>query len=236
MREPIARNFHAVVRAGLNLVERLEAGAQPDLKQEQERLKFLLDGESDVRNLPDYAGEVPMTRVSAADIRTSRVVSRQSGEFLGIRYGLTCWLDEMVLEPGTRWRESKFGRDWNNTNLEYQIYQISIGADGFWEQELKAEKRPGNDAVEAYYWLAMLGFKGFYRGEHPEEFKKRLKSMEQRINARAEEFSQPADRGFKTAAQYLTGKQQFDRMMQIGLPVAVASATLLAFAFMSTGR
>ena len=47
-------------------------------------------------------------------------------EFLGIRYALTCWLDEMLIEAG--WRE------WDENKLESALYRTNIRYGNFWQQ------------------------------------------------------------------------------------------------------
>ena len=79
--------------------------------------------------------------------------------FLGIRYGLTCWLDEIFI------RDSPWHAEWNERKLEESLYGSNERTWKFWFQAKLSQARPGTDALEAYHLIVMLGF----RGEGPEK-------------------------------------------------------------------
>src|SRR5947209_1851329 len=95
MREEIAELVHPVLAYTLDLRGRLERGERPDLGTEQGNLRALLKHQNEAQRWPEYAGD---------------------GErFLGIRYALTCWIDEVLVD-------SPWEREWTEKILEDQLY------------------------------------------------------------------------------------------------------------------
>jgi type VI secretion system protein ImpK len=133
MREEIADLVYPVVSYGLDLKARLERGERPDFAAEQAELRNRLKNENEARRWPEYGGD---------------------GErYLGIRYALTCWLDEVLID-------SPWDRQWNERKLEEQLYFSNERAERFWQQADLAQGRAETDAVEAFYLCVMLGFRG----------------------------------------------------------------------------
>ena len=83
----------------LDLKDRLGSGVQPSLPVEQNELKRMLLATDPVRLHPEYS----------SDLRPP--VPADCREFLGIRYALACWADELFLadrdyEAGSKIRSS----------------------------------------------------------------------------------------------------------------------------------
>src|SRR5438270_11174459 len=143
MQERLARHVHAVLAAGLDLKDRLARGEKPGFETEQARLRNLLLGDGELRYAAEYAGESAAARPGQA-----------AEPFLGIRYPLACWLDELLAD-------SPWAQQWNAAPAEVALYGgTSQRAVRFWEQAKKAESRPGGDALEVFLWCAVLGFRG----------------------------------------------------------------------------
>jgi type VI secretion system protein ImpK len=139
MREEMAGLVYPVFRHGLRTLDRLRAGDKLDLAKEQADLKGLLKTATEARRWPDYGGD---------------------GErFLGVRYALACWLDEVFI------LYSPWGEAWNEAKLETALYGTTERAFRFWEQAHQAESRGEADALEAFYLCVMLGFRGEYRDD-----------------------------------------------------------------------
>ncbi|HVS38397.1 MAG TPA: DotU family type IV/VI secretion system protein [Gemmataceae bacterium] len=133
MREEIAELVHPVVAHALNLRSRLERGERLNFADEQAELRGLLKTQNEAQRWPDYAGD---------------------GErFLGIRYALTCWVDEILID-------SPWEHQWNERKLEEQLYFTNDRAFRFWQQADVAQSRSGTDALEVFYLCVMLGFRG----------------------------------------------------------------------------
>ena len=88
MQDVIGNLVHPVVAYGLQLKERLERGEGPTFEIEQAALKGLLLSDIEARRWADFGGE----GAAGGEGRP-----RGSHPFLGIRYALACWLDELFL-------------------------------------------------------------------------------------------------------------------------------------------
>jgi type VI secretion system protein ImpK len=142
MREEIADLVNPTLAYGLELRERLEHGERPDMAAEQAHLRGLLKTAAEARKWPDYGGD--------------------GDRWLGIRYALACWVDEILT------LHSPWGPEWQNHILEESLYGTRDRAWNFWAQAKRAQARPGTDAAEAYYLCVMLGFRGEGPLEKPE--------------------------------------------------------------------
>jgi type VI secretion system protein ImpK len=139
MREEIANLVYPTLAYGLGLRDRLEHGERPDMAAEQAQLKGLLKTAAEARRWPEYGGD--------------------GDRWLGVRYALACWLDEILT------LHSPWGPQWENHILEESLFGTRDRAWNFWAQAKRAQGRPGTDAAEAFYLCVMLGF----RGEGPEK-------------------------------------------------------------------
>jgi type VI secretion system protein ImpK len=134
MRDDLADVVFPVLAHGLRTLERLRDGEKLDMAAVQSELRTLLKTAAEAQRYPDYAGD---------------------GEhFLGVRYALACWLDEVFI------RDSPWRGPWTERQMEWSLYGTNDRAWKFWKQADIAEARQGTDALEAYYLCAMLGFRG----------------------------------------------------------------------------
>ncbi len=143
MRDDLAELVYPVLRQGLDLRARLARGERPSLAAEQAALKGLLGSPTQA---PPWGADQPLPHQSVVGSR---------GIFLGIRYALTCWLDEVMVD-------SPWGADWNEQKLEQALYHSNLRYEKFWEQAALAESLPGSDALEAFLLCVVLGFRGKY--------------------------------------------------------------------------
>jgi type VI secretion system protein ImpK len=139
MREEIADLVYPIVAYAVQALQSVQRGDSVDMGAVQSELRGRLKTASEAQRWPDYGGD--------------------GDRFLGIRYGLTCWLDELFL------RESPWHDQWNERKLEESLYGSNERAWKFWFQAKLAQMRPSSDGLEAFYLLVMLGF----RGEGPEK-------------------------------------------------------------------
>ncbi len=157
MREEIADKVYPTLEYGLKLRERLQRGDRLEMDQEQARLRGLLQTSQAAMHWPDYGGD--------------------GDQFLGMRYALTCWLDEIFI-LGSRW-----SAEWNERSLEVALYQMRNRSFAFWDQARIAEARSEMDALEVFYLCVMLGFRGDYR-ERPQELLEWRDNVEAQIGQR----------------------------------------------------
>ena len=142
-----------VLHQGIRLKQQVQRGEDLKFAEEQAKVTALLKGENEARVLPSYGGD---------------------GQFLGIRYALACWLDEIFCD------ESEWGKDWNENKRETTLYGTNDRGYKFWEQAAMAEARADRDALEGYYLCVMLGFRGD-RMEQPDEIREWTKAVERQL-------------------------------------------------------
>src|SRR4051794_25297936 len=96
MNRDLGNQVYRVINHALALRERLERGESPDIEKEQGQLMALIQNEMEARRLPDYGGD--------------------GANFLGVRYALACWLDELFIVY------SPWADLWNKRKLEVTLY------------------------------------------------------------------------------------------------------------------
>jgi type VI secretion system protein ImpK len=146
MQPEIANLVDRVLLCGLDLKERLARGERLDMAVEQAQLRTLLKSQSEAQRWPDYGGDNPLGATSLGGQKTAG--------FLGIRYALVCWLDEIFI------LDSPWADQWKEQALEPELYGTRLRGDEFWNQVRRAEARATPDALEGYYLCVMLGFRG----------------------------------------------------------------------------
>ena len=150
MRDDLANQLHDVILHGLKLRDRVAGGDRPHLGTEQAKLKGMLGS----ANSPAPWG-------SESDPTASIGTGQSDRGFLGMRYALACWLDEILIDAG--WRE------WDENKLESALYRTNIRYSNFWNQARLADAIPsGIDAQEVFLLCVLLGFRG-EMGEQPEK-------------------------------------------------------------------
>ncbi|SRR5579872_7345270 len=139
MRDELADVVYPTVSYALQVRAGLERGDDLNMVAVQSELRTLLKTANEAMRWPEYGGD--------------------GDRYLGVRYALACWLDEMFS------LDSPWGQEWTERTLEESLYGTRERAWKFWFQAKLAQGRPGTDALEAFYLCVMLGF----RGEGPEK-------------------------------------------------------------------
>lgn len=218
MRDELANSVHPVFVHGLRLKERLTGGEPVNLASEQATLKSLLLSEGEARRCADFGGD------DAAFIGMARGQVNPD-YFLGVRYGLVCWLDELFIHH-TPWSKA-----WNEARLEPALYGLNEGTTRFWQQARLAEQRPGADALEGYYLCVMLGFRGELR-----EFHDRLRAWAdpalKRIGREQnKDWAMPVELEPPVNAPPLYGQERLRRMVQLLITTGVMALLVLLALF-----
>jgi type VI secretion system protein ImpK len=204
MREEIANLVFPVLSYGIRLKERLAAGDTPDFADSQRELLGLLREASQAQRLSDFGGDRPINE---------SIRGRQSDHFLGIRYALACWLDEMFI------LDSPWKDQWNESSLEIKLYEERERGWRFWEQADRAAGRPTGDALEVYYLCVMLGFRGDKR-KNLEDLKNWCDRIKTQLGSGAK-IDLPPEGQPATNVPELVGERRFHNML------TAASAALL---------
>jgi len=212
MRDELAKVVFPVLNYGLRLKDRLEHGDEPDLHAEQATLRKLLKGDAEARRWPDYGGQ----GADAIDISRTGSGSRPTDRWLGARYALACWLDEIFILD-TSWESA-----WNEQKIEEALYGQNERAYKFWEQVRMAESRVEADALEVFYLCVMLGFRGELR-DHADRLRAWRDATEAQINkGQQQKWPGPQEQQPATNVPPLRGRDKLRRvMLAVGLVIAL---------------
>ena len=220
MHDPTARFVYPVLEAGLRLKRRLAGGSPPPFDREHARLKELLFAPVPPDPVFGPAPEPTSGR------RTDPVA------FLGVRYALACWLDELFTRaPG--WADR-----WNERKLEVELYGTNDRAWKFWEQARLAEQAPADDALEVFYLCVRLGFRGSLDAD-PTRLGEWLTAARDRL-ARLPAYQTPYDLEPDPTPDVPPrhAARRFDRMLRVAGAVLLVAVPAVGFllAFRAGGR
>lgn len=207
MKEETADLVFRVIDHGLRLKERVETDSTSyDLDNEQAEIKGILMAPEAAR-IADYGGDrgVMDTSLSAVSARAGDD-GRRNG-FLGIKYALACWLDEIMTD--SPWRE-----EWRDKTLEVQLYGgTRERAWIFWKQFDRSETRPGRDALEVYFLCTMLGFRGDM-GEKLDELRRRITAIQPQIaQSQGKDLELPEGQPPLTNVPPRRGRERFQKVL-----------------------
>lgn len=223
MRPEIAEKVHPLLRAGLLLKDRLEREENLDFPSEQAKLKELMLTETASRGWRDFGSDIADVSQMASRIGGSS--RRNPDQFLGIRYVLACWLDELFIV------DSPWDAQWNEHKIEETLYGTNDRAWMFWEQAKLAEARQGTDALEVFYLCVMLGFRGDLRDDR-EKLKTWTEVAGKRIaRDQNKEWPSPAELDVVTNVPPLHGREKLQRMAMVAAGFVLMVIPGLAFYF-----
>ncbi len=200
MNPAIAGYVQPILDRGLELKRQLDSGPAPDFELAQRELMDLLKREVETRYRGDVEGEK---------------------DFLGIRYILACWLDEIFI-MGSPW-----AGEWVAKTLEWTMYGDRQAARRFWTQADMAMKSRSGDVVEAIFLCVLLGFRGRYRDD-PERLRQEFVEPARRELKRllSKKLDEPRKKAPPQNVPPLRGRERFQRMILAGLvtiiPLAIA--------------
>src|SRR5262249_150679 len=154
--------------------------------------------------------------------------------FLGARYALSCWIDELFIVY-SQWAER-----WKPLILEQALFGTRVRAEKFWEQAEIVLRRPnaprppnppGPDAVETFFLCLLRGFRGTLR-ENPGKLREFVDGMRSQV-VPAVDWPLPADAGVKTNVEPLLGRETLLRVFAIygGLSLLVVLTLLILLRF-----
>lgn len=220
MHDAIANLAYSVLTYGLQLKARVERGEPATFDLEQAALKGILLSHAEPEPWSDAGGR---GRVGAGG-------SRADQAFLGARYPLVCWLDELFIA------DSPWSERWNEQKLEVALFGTNERAWKFWEQARLAETRAGADAVEVFYLCVMLGFRGEYR-EQPERLQGWVAAARAQLaRTQTQQWPYPPELEPPSHVPPLHGRKRFRRMLTLGGAALLVIVPLLVFLAVSRSR
>jgi len=221
MREEIAAFVFPVLRAGIEIKEGLRADPG-DYQFAECRTRLLGLLQEPVR--PDLRDEIWGDVPTAAMIRSSDAMVRLD-IFLGLRYALACWLDEIFI------RDSSWRTIWNENKLETTLFRTTLRAEKFWDQAQRARSRTTRDALEVYYLCVMLGFRGELLGKSLELQSWREEAETQIINGDGRAYSPPPGIKIVPNVHVLHGYEQMARWLFLATAVGLAYIPVIIILF-----
>ncbi len=223
MQEDIADLVHPVLAHGMRLQERLDRGESPEIRVEQAIFKDLLLTESEASRWTDFGGEVRRASSGFGQPGTANGGRGFSDQFLGIRYALVCWLDEMFT------CDSPWGTLWNERKLEVELYGTNDRAWKFWEQAQRAQAQPGSNALEAFFLCVMLGFRGNLR-EDADQLQTWIANAKHRLGSvRQIDWPYGSELEAPTRVPPLRGQEKLRRMVTTGWITLLLLVPIAAF-------
>ncbi len=227
MRPEMAKLVYPVFHYGLQLKDRLDRGEPLDLETEQGKLRGYLQSEMEARRYPEYAGD---SGVGSGGSSIQGFDRRGKDGFLGPRYALACWLDELFI------LHSPWQRSWAERSLETALYGSRDRAFRFWDQARRSEARTGEDALEVFYLCVLLGFRGDYRDD-PTKLDAWVSTVRTRLNRRqGEEWSAPDALDPPTDVPPRVGRARFQRTALYLSVTFLVTIFVIAFVLVSWGR
>ncbi len=146
--------------------------------------------------------------------------------FLGIRYALVCWLDEIFILDSA-WKDQ-----WNVNSMESTLYRSRERATEYWSQVQRAQTRPTRDALEVYYLCVMLGFRGEMI-EKPTELAAWRDGVQSQITqAEGRIYSAPPGLSVQPDVHRpLTGAAKMQKWFMVTAAIVLAFIPVLIFVF-----
>ena len=217
MNKPFARIVYKVFSQALDVKDRLDRGEAVAFETVRHDLLNLIRSEGEGRRMHDYGGD---------------------GVFLGARYALACWVDELfIIHCQSPWSD-----DWKERLLEYEIFKTNLAATKFWEQAdivlrhpgpQRASITPGPDALETFFLCVVLGFRGTYF-DNPAKVREYVEEMRPQLT-RPALWQPPRDLGVQTNVAPLVGRQTLRRVVALygGLTLVVGLILLVVYQYFS---
>ncbi|MCE9562681.1 MAG: DotU family type IV/VI secretion system protein [Planctomycetes bacterium] len=213
MREDTAMFAYPVFASALRVREQLSAGRALEFEREHSRLKELLSAAAMTATI----GPKPAGRASAP-----------AAGFLGIRYALVCWVDELFTQVPT-WRDR-----WNERKLEVELYGTNDRAWRFWDQAKLASGAADVDAMEVFFLCAQLGFRGTLADDPNKlrEWSDVTRESLRELPVPESPFDLEPDPEFDAPPR--RAEFRFERMLGVGAAVALVLIPIAAFILVSS--
>jgi type VI secretion system protein ImpK len=215
MTKQFSNSVYKLFTSALDLKDRVDRGDSLDFEGERNRLlKMIEEGKG---RLPvDYSGD---------------------GIFLGARYALACWVDELfIIHCQPPWADK-----WQEKNLEHELFQTQLAATRFWEQAdivldhpnaVKTTVTPGMDALETFFLCVGLGFRGTYFDDLP-RVRESIQEMRHKL-IQAGPWLSPRDLGVQTNVEPLEGHAALRRVVGVygGVTLVSILVVLMIYQFL----
>ena len=160
MSTDLKAEVYPILDMGIALWEARFKGLQLDRDSVQGALKGELNKKS-LRDLDENLGA--LTEREMKEIRQARGVITDFADqrFLGLRYVLAVWLDEVMLGGDNDSEADLWSREWKENKLETDLFSSTDRGGAFPKQATwLLQQRDFHEVLEVYYLCVMLGFGG----------------------------------------------------------------------------
>jgi len=232
MQDEMANLVFPVFTYGLQIKDLLDQGRDMSIEEVQSNIKGMLLSETEARRWVDYGGDADaVTATGGYGALDAAEREREREKFLGVRYALVCWLDELFI------LESAWSTSWNEQKLEAVMYETNDRAWKFWEQAQRAEKRPTRDGLEAFFLCVMLGFRGEY-AEDPARLDNWVSAARAHLNrGLSEDWPYPPELEPPIHVPPRHGRARLQKMVfRGGMVLLIALPFIVAFLIQQLGR
>ncbi len=225
MRSELAQRVYPVIQYALALRDRLCRGERPSLRLEQAAFLGLLGVGADEHVPVDYGGDMAGGTGAGPSVR-----DHDDTVFLGARYAVVCWLDELFVHA-TPWSEQ-----WNEHKLEVSLYASNERAWRFWSQARLAASRGMTDVLEVFYLCALLGFRGEMR-DQPDKYREWCEAAAQQIRRSHERrWESPPDLALPRRIAVRVGRRRLrNALLAASLVVSLLIPGVVAFLLRAAG-
>jgi type VI secretion system protein ImpK len=220
MRQEMVNLVYPILDTAVRLKERLDRRETPDLDEEQTGLKRLLLTDAEAKQWAEYGGDDSGAGAGAGGADEA---GRHDQVFLGVRYALVCWLDELFI------LESPWRAAWNERKLEVDLYGTNDRAWRFWEQAKVAEARHAADALEVFFLCVMLGFRGERRDQRDQLRAWVTAAKARAAQIRAQEWAYALEATPPTHVPALRAQDGFQRMVLTAGALLLGLIPVVAF-------
>jgi type VI secretion system protein ImpK len=213
MRKEIADIVLPVFRKAIEIKEGVRANERAwDFADSHKKLLALLQTPVPDSLRPDFFGD---QRAIDASVGSNRI------GYLGIRYALACWLDEIFILDSP-WRDK-----WNDNKVETNLFGMNERAAEFWKQAQRAQTRPNHDGLEAYFLCVMLGFRGDLADKPDEVVSWRVGVENQITQGEDREYSAPPGLSVTPNVRPLKGAAVMGKWFMIATMIALLYIPLI---------
>jgi type IV/VI secretion system ImpK/VasF family protein len=218
MNEPYADYVYPILTRGLEIKERVARGEDLDLTGVQRDF---------IQHL-----ERPVDDALRGDIQGD------AQGWQGLRYALTCWLDEIFIEKDCPpEQESRWSRAWRGNLLEFALFRRAVGGAQFPVQSELALRTRNSDVVETFFLCWMLGFRGTLREDVASLSQDHIEPARRTISrALNKDFEAPPKREPRSFVPPLKGRGRMHRMILAWILIFFPLAIAIVVAFLQRGQ
>lgn len=154
---------YPILERGLRLREAREQKRAGSVEDEQAALL----GDLNRKELRELDEAIAGSRAREAREESFDLQTQSRSRFLGYRYILACWLDEIMLKFGDA--NDHWAQTWENQKLETHLFGTNVRAVAFPNQAvLLLRQGQLEEALEITFLCVMLGFRGVWEDPQPE--------------------------------------------------------------------